>query len=388
MSDIYVLNDDLTTTVAPRVRYKNKEDILQLVLEKNFDLILGDQITPDGEPLHWILIEQKYLIPREYVTQELRYESLWDVDFLLADQDAIPTFVDCTHYLDIRSRREMVGKLFDCIVNGSFHWNAKYLKDKAEYSAAIRNISLKSALSSFGHHRCALEMDDYFKAIETNLRKGDFRIVFVVDESSVEMRSIVDYLSSQLANTEVLLLEIAQFRLANQIVTVPNIYGRGDKRCRPQFQLDESVIDGHRKCDLDTFFTEAKQKLNLNQIDAIKRVILVSEEHEWDITWGPGNGMCKFHLRIPQIARKPAITIWADGDLVVNYGWLNENVSAKRFRDSLSKFYNEHFERVDPEDYGDDYQSVEPANWMPKVEELLSHLRAQTRTDLQQKSAP
>lgn len=381
MCDIYILNDDMTTTVAPRVRCKNKEDILQLVLEKNFDLISGGQITPDGEPLHWILIEQKYLIPREYVTQELRYESLWDVDFLLADQDAIPTFVDCTHHLDIRSRRAMVGKLLDCVVNGSFHWSAMYLKDKAEYSAAIRNMSLKSALSSFGHPRCALEMDAYFKAIETNLRKGDFRIVFVVDESSVELRSIVDYLNSQLANTEVLLLELTQFRIANQTISVPTIYGRLVKKRRPQFRLEEVAIHGRRKCDIDTFFSEAEQQLSINQIDPIRRLLHVSEEHAWDITWGSGNGRSTFNLRIPQVARKPVITIWADGNLVINFGWLNENISALRLRDSLAEFAREHFETMETEDYGDSYQFVDPTIWVSKVEDLIIHLMAQTRCD-------
>lgn len=40
-------------------------------------------------------------------------QDRWSVDFVFADQDAVPTFVECKRFADTRSRLEVVGQMFE-----------------------------------------------------------------------------------------------------------------------------------------------------------------------------------------------------------------------------------------------------------------------------------
>jgi len=83
------------------IRCKDEEAELQLVLEKNPDLLPGDHINPDS-PRRWLLVAREMSVPDPSSGQDR-----WAIDFVFLDQDAIPTFVECKRFADTRSRREV-----------------------------------------------------------------------------------------------------------------------------------------------------------------------------------------------------------------------------------------------------------------------------------------
>ncbi len=54
-------------------------------------------------------------------------------------------------------------------------------------------------------------MDRYWKLVDTNLKAGRVRLVFVADSIPPELRRVVEFLNSQMNPAEVLAIEIKQF---------------------------------------------------------------------------------------------------------------------------------------------------------------------------------
>jgi hypothetical protein len=112
MSTVYVMHDDGSTAVMSRIRCKNEDRELQRILEKNPDLLPGDQIDPD-DPRRWLLLKREMPVP-----DPGNGTDRWSIDFLFADQDAMPTFVECKRCADTRARREIVGQMLEYAANG------------------------------------------------------------------------------------------------------------------------------------------------------------------------------------------------------------------------------------------------------------------------------
>jgi hypothetical protein len=100
MAGIYVIRDNGRSELMERVHCQNEDQELQLILEKNYDLLPGDQIRPE-DPRRWLLIKREMPVPDPATGQ-----PRWNIDFFFTDQDAIPTFVECKRFADTRSRRK------------------------------------------------------------------------------------------------------------------------------------------------------------------------------------------------------------------------------------------------------------------------------------------
>lgn len=212
-----ILPDGNSQTLDPVLcRDENRE--LQIPLLRNHDLLPGDQIDPD-DPCRWLLIRREMPVPDPGTAQDR-----WSIDFVFADQRAIPTFVECKRFNDTRSRREVVGQMIEYAANGHHYWDRARLREMAESTAVGRGMSLDEELDRL-QPVDDLTADSFFERMEENLREGQLRIIFFLDEAPVELRSIVDFLNRQLERSEVLLVEARQFEDATGRFVVPRLFG-------------------------------------------------------------------------------------------------------------------------------------------------------------------
>lgn len=286
----------------------------------------------------------------------------------------MPTFVECKRHDDTRARREVVGQMLDYVANGSHYWNAADIKDHAEQSASCRS---KSVLSSLGP-RWTDDVDAYFKVVETNLREGKVRMVFLLEDSSYELRSIVEFLNDQMPRVEVLLVEVRQYKLGEQRIVVPTLFGFTEKaRMEKRDAISSLSGGGRRTWDFGSFIADATTRLTGEQLEAIRRVVRASDDYSWDIKFGTGKETGSLSVRIPNVAKRSILTIWSNGLLTINFGWLNETEIEEQIRDSMAEFVTEYFQEIKLDNYKERYVSVPPSVWVLKVEELIKHLSMQ-----------
>ena len=91
-NEVYVHSEDGITTSYQQIHISNEdklqirnEDKLQRILERNPELIPGDQIDPD-KPRRWLIVKREMSVPDPSLGS-----NTWSLDFLFADQDATPT---------------------------------------------------------------------------------------------------------------------------------------------------------------------------------------------------------------------------------------------------------------------------------------------------------
>lgn len=135
------------------------------------------------------------------------------LDFLLADQDAVPTFVECKRFKNIKNinaRRQIVGQMLDYAANGQYYWTKDELRAMADETAKKLNNSLDDAFKDLEIPEELSSIDLFFERFYANLQQGQVRMIFFLENSSLQLRSIADFLNKQMERAEVLVVEARQ----------------------------------------------------------------------------------------------------------------------------------------------------------------------------------
>ncbi len=219
---IFLVNSEGELERVPHQRYQN-EDLLQGIVDKYPELIVGEQINPDDPP-RWIVIQREAAIPGSE-----EQNGRWSIDHLFLDQHGRPTFVEVKRSSDSRIRREVVGQMLDYAANALKYWPPDQIRTlAAEKFGSLE--ALETTLQNFlGWHESSdpsQDLEAYWATVEQNLRNGQVRLLFVADEIPAELRSIIEFLNEHMPMVEVLGVEIKQYQNQGIQALVPRIFGQ------------------------------------------------------------------------------------------------------------------------------------------------------------------
>lgn len=215
MSRIFYINERNQAVQLHEQRYENEDDFQELI-ERYPDILAGEQIDPEI-PRKWILISREMGVPGHEGGGDQ-----WFLDHLFIDQDSIPTFVEVKRSTDTRIRREVVAQMLDYAANAAAYWPAARLRQAFEdhYENASEVLNEKFGIVPG-------EEDAYWEKVDTNLRLGKLRLMFVADEIPASLQRIIEFLNGQMTDTEVLGLEIKQYvSSGRQRTLVPKLIGK------------------------------------------------------------------------------------------------------------------------------------------------------------------
>ncbi|HVJ28075.1 MAG TPA: hypothetical protein VM493_11070 [Vicinamibacterales bacterium] len=219
-SKIFVLNEDNRTLTSLDEGPFENEDIFQELLERYPDLLAGDQMNPSA-PRRWLLVSREYGVPGAEDEGDR-----WSLDHLFIDHEGIPTLVEVKRASDTRARREVVAQMLDYAANGVVYWPVERIRSKYESTCAARGddaTTLASVLQCGPDDADAIEA--FWSLVETNLKAGRIRMVFVADQIHPELRRIIEFLNGQMERAEVMGIEIRHYRGNGIRTLVPQIVG-------------------------------------------------------------------------------------------------------------------------------------------------------------------
>jgi hypothetical protein len=194
------------------------EGEMQRLLADYPDLIPGDQVDPEN-PRRWWFVGREVGIPAAEGEG-----GWWSLDHLFIDQESIPTFIECKRASDSRTRREVVAQMLDYAANGTAYWTADRLRQVATGTYAKQ--SLDEVVAAFAGIEVEA-VEGFWRKLEENLRAGKVRLIFVTDEAPRELRRMTEFLNEQMRETEVLLVEIKQFKSSDGLrAMVPRLIGQ------------------------------------------------------------------------------------------------------------------------------------------------------------------
>lgn len=218
MGLIYLIQEHGTLLEMTNQEY-DSEALLQKLLADYPNLLAGEQMN-SSEPRKWLLIKREANVPSEESGA-----GRWSVDHLFIDQDGIPTIVEVKRSSDTRIRREVVGQMLDYAANAVVYWSIAKLKHDFTDRCQKEGLNPEDKLSEFLNYE-EPKVSDFWQTVESNLRNGKIRMVFVADVIPPQLQRIVEFLNEQMKPAEVLALEIKQYVNNSQKVLVPRVIGQ------------------------------------------------------------------------------------------------------------------------------------------------------------------
>lgn len=367
MADVYVLSEQGESKLMTRVRCKDEDKELQHLLELNPNLLPGNQIDPD-DPRRWLLIK------REMPVQDPNTGGdRWSIDFIFVDQAGILTFVECKRFNDTRARREVVGQMLEYAANGQYYWTKDMIRAYAEESARRRSQTLEAALQMLGPDGDE-SADGFFDRVISNLREGQVRLIFFLEEAPAELTSIVDFLNKQMERSEVLLVEARQYTDGKTKIVVPTLFGYTEE-ARQVKKTITVTTSARRKWDEATFFNEAQEQLKKTaEVSILRRVYDYAKSSRYTVRWGTGSHRGSFGLKYDSICSRTVITVWTDGNLSLNFGWLNGDEVAETFREEFKREVAEKMGLPISDDYQSSFSAFPVDVWGNKADILTNIL--------------
>ena len=259
--EIYKISENRATSKFKHVTCEDEKGELQDLLESELNLIPGDQINNDDPP-QWLLVKREMPV-QDPSSGEVR----WSIDFFLTDQHAFPTFVECKRYANTQSRREVVGQVLEYAANAHHYWNREQLREMASRSAGRKGCDIEDEFRRLG---ITDNEDDYFDRVVENLREGQLRIIFFLENSPDELRSIVDFLNKQTERTEFLIVEARLFEMEDMRIAVPYVFGYTEQARRIK-QRPVSSKSISRPLSPDMFWSLLEEKTDFECVETTKR---------------------------------------------------------------------------------------------------------------------
>ena len=336
MGSVFIKGTEGVTRELAQVRVRDECRELQDILERNPNLIPGEQINPD-DPRRWLIIRREMPIPDPNSGADR-----WSLDFVMIDQSAVLTFVECKRREDTRSRREVVGQVLEYAANAQFYWTADFLKASAETSAQQRGTTLDAHLADLRPDG-DLSADGLFEAAVQNLKQGIVRLVFFLDEAPRELKSLADFLNRQMEWAEVLVVEAKQYTDGQHTIIVPRLFGFTEQvRIEKEVRREQSnTTPARRKWSEGAFFADAQKRLTSDQLAAVHALYDFAATTADYIDWGTGSNRGSFNAKYASACPRAPFSVYSDGTLQLNFGHLNGSVTATAFRDIMFRAFKD-----------------------------------------------
>lgn len=220
--NIFVLDRDGSLREMTRSGF-DTEDLFQALLSRHPGL-LKKAAGADGRLL---------LITRELgIPEEMGGYGRWSLDHLFVDSEGVPVFVEVKRATDTRARREVVAQMLDYAANGIAFWQISGLISAYQSSANEEGKNPDEELLSFIGATVEPEgaVESFWKRVETNLRAGRVRLLFVADKIPKELARIVEFLNEQMRSAEVLAIELEHYNDGSEVrMIVPRLIGATER---------------------------------------------------------------------------------------------------------------------------------------------------------------
>ena len=371
MPTAYWLDANGKARKIPEIMCTNEDRELQVLLEKNPDLLPGEQMSPD-DPLRWLVIK------REMAVQSPETGSgRWSIDLVLVDHKGVPTFVECKRFADTRARREVVGQMLDYAANGHAYWDRESLLDNFRQQCASSGAQDDEQIEARVRELLSDEfqsVDDLFSTIETNLREGQIRLVFFMEKSPYELRSIVDFLNRQMERTEVLIVEAQQLEHDGVRIVVPQLFGYTEEARRVKRRVATVTVEGERWTE-QRFFENAASRLENDAVLALRKLLGAAAQLDVTVRWGAGkrDGSYSWSMNRGPLSRKIVLSAYSSGHLTFPIATLRGTVETEQI---AAEFISDIEKATGATDLGNwKYPSFRADRWVFCVDEVLDIYR-------------
>lgn len=236
------------------------------------ELIPGEEIAPEN-PAQWLVIKSE--VP---IADPENGQDRWWLDLLLGDQQAWPAMVECKLMKNAEIRREIIGQAIEYAANAQYYWDAQELRKFALDRYQGQLPRLDEQLQAIGWSGSS---DEYFEAFMRNLRDGQFRLIFAVDDAPHRLRSTVEFLNRELESVEAVVVEIRQYRVGVEQMISSRVLGYTEEIRHAK--RDAAVRRGGESHDTEGFIAGIRSLQIAGLEEATKRLLDGVRKRDWGV---------------------------------------------------------------------------------------------------------
>lgn len=310
MATLLEIGADGRLTPMPVEPY-GREDDLQRLLAEHPDLLSADD---EGEQ-RWLLIRREMAVPIQGADIS-GGDATGYIDHLFVDHSGIPTIVEVKRAINTEARRQVAGQILDYAANAPLHWTGGVLRQGFEAPLEAEGRDPAETLSEFLGIEDA-DPDGFWEQVETNLRDGRVRLVFVMDVVPSSLHRIVEFLNRQMISVEVMAIEIRRHRGANgEVLEVQRKGQTVSRRRSPSMKRDRPTPEAWRA----RFLAEHGESAS-DGVDEVLSFMQRRGEVFATVADRPSLG-----LKLPNVhrGRYPLFIKWT-GSLTVSFSYLVRN---------------------------------------------------------------
>jgi hypothetical protein len=256
--------------------------------------------------------------------------------------------------------------MLEYAANGRHYWSAAEFQRHAQ-NAAGDEWKLSQKLKELTNSEITAE--EFFSAMEKNLQQSKLRLIFFLEDSSHELRSIVEFLNGQLKDMEILIVEARQYQQGNARIVVPWVFGFTEETRVAKRGSKEPIVKGEaefwKKLKAGALTDEWKDRIS-------EFVTSAARISDCEVTY---QRSCIISLPnvVPQ---KTLLSIFRDGTLELSLArWKpqeNNTLTDKQLtaRNEFFKKLHSTFE-ISQDDLEKQYPEIPPQKWLPHSNEMV-----------------
>ncbi|MCS7135882.1 MAG: hypothetical protein NZ931_02150 [Aigarchaeota archaeon] len=283
------------------------------MLVESPSLIAIDEIREGAAPLVFAVSE--FGLPGSGATDVLAFSPRGDI-----------AIIECKLAANPEVKRKVIGQIFEY---AAYLWGMSY----EEFDSRIQRLKEKS-LADLVAESVEGEWDEeqFREGVRETLETGSFILVIVVDEINEELRRIIRYLNECSKSAFSLhALEMKRFQVDQLEILVPYLYGVSTK---------PSTSQGRGQWTEGQFFQALEEENEPNIVTLVRDIYQWSLETADRIWFGTGREVGSFTFHYLKDGKTISVfTIYTNGKLTLNYGWLKNQIPEKTLREFHQKIH-------------------------------------------------
>ena len=185
-----------------------------------------------------------------------------------------------------------------------------------------------------------------------------------MDKLHQQLKDLIVFIN-QNSEFDIYAVELEYYKHESYEIMIPKIYGAEVKK-------DSRVSSSKRRTwNEEQFMNEIKKNLNGLELESVKRVYNFCKNNT-QIYWGTGTLNGSFNPVIEKITpNKAIITVYSNGTLQLQFGWLDESKSSESYRDLFGKSIKEKTGLKLPDDWKNRHPSYKIKEWSKFTDKLI-----------------
>lgn len=215
------------------------------------------------------------------------------------------------------------------------------------------------------------EISALFENLKRNLGDGSFKFVVLMDELHSQLKDLIIFIN-QNSKFDIFAVELEYYKYEDYEILIPKLFGAESKK---DINIQGSA-GGRKKWNENEFFNEVDSKLEKKYSEAIKKLFDFSKHEADQISWGTGVSHGSFNPKFNRVSARSLYSVFTDGRMHINFGWLDDNENTKRIRTIYAESLRKIKDFSIPEDYTEKWEATPIEKWYSHVYEFIEIIKS------------